>query len=46
MRIMNNTLLARNFSFYNLKLNEQGLFYINRKDPSKKDSKKHDIFLY
>jgi hypothetical protein len=42
MKILANPLLSRNFSFYNLKLNHKGLFYVNR---NKDNSVIQEIFI-
>lgn len=40
MKVLGNALLGRNFAFYNMRLNDTGLFYVNR---SENDT--HEIFI-
>ncbi len=40
MKVLGNGLLARNFSFYSLRLNDKGLFYVNRSI-----NNTHEIFM-
>jgi hypothetical protein len=45
MKVLDNPLLSRNFSFTGLKLNDKGLYYVNKKDFKDINAPVHEIFI-